>query len=54
MKNGQFLKKTIAFLLVLCMALPMAALADNTVWENANSKFYPDYGTQAEMRQAAS
>ncbi len=53
MKIRKYLKKAVAFLLVMSMGLSTAALAENTVWENAKSNFYPDYGTQAEMRQAA-
>lgn len=53
MKTRNMLMKTLALLLVLSMGLS-AAFAEGTVWESAKSVFYPDYGTQAEMRQAAS
>ena len=52
--SGNFLRKAIALLLILCMGTGTAAIAEPTVWEAANSVFYPDYGSQAELRQAAS
>lgn len=53
---NHFLKKLSAGALALSMLMSAAAMAESplTVWEDAESKFYPDYGTQAEMRQAAS
>lgn len=57
--TNHFWKKLTAGVMAATMTVSLGAAAfaeadDITVWEAARSSFYPDYGSQAELRQAAS